>query len=408
MTILPRGVRLEPHREEPLKQGIQELPKPAELWVPLVGCTVLSERLVEPGDWVDKGAPLSAPQRSVPAHAPAAGRIKEIRELPLPLQGTVPCALLVPDWAYEGPEQKPPAQGQQEEVISAAASAGIIDEFDGLPLYKKLKRFRRRGVNLLLANAIDDDPYVASAVAVLREQPQKVADGLAAAARACGAAECRVTASSRKEMKRVHEACPAVEPMPAGERYPARALLKRGLYAKGNTTGFIGVQACAALASFLENGTPQTETVVTVAGDAVPHPYNLRVPVGTPLRELLAFCGVEGTPGACFVGSSITGKRAPDLDAPVTLDTRCLIALQRQPRWRTYPCIGCGSCVRACPRGIRPWEVCDQLSRENPDPLRMVNVQHCIACAACSLACPSGIDFLAQMLRAAEFKKGGE
>ena len=72
----------------------------------------------------------------------------------------------------------------------------------------------------------------------------------------------------------VHEACPAVEPMPAGERYPARALLKRGLYAKGNTTGFIGVQACAALASFLENGTPQTETVVTVAGDAVPHPYN--------------------------------------------------------------------------------------------------------------------------------------
>lgn len=292
MTLFPRGVRLEPHREEPLKQGIQELPKPAELWVPLVGCTVLSERLVEPGDWVDKGAPLSAPQRSVPAHAPAAGRIKEIRELPLPLQGTVPCALLVPDWAYEGPEQKPPAQGQQEEVISAAASAGIIDEFDGLPLYKKLKRFRRRGVNLLLANAIDDDPYVASAVAVLREQPQKVADGLAAAARACGAAECRVTASSRKEMKRVHEACPAVEPMPAGERYPARALLKRGLYAKGNTTGFIGVQACAALASFLENGTPQTETVVTVAGDAVPHPYNLRVPVGTPLRELLAFCGV--------------------------------------------------------------------------------------------------------------------
>ena len=48
------------------------------------------------------------------------------------------------------------------------------------------------------------------------------------------------------------------------------------------------------------------------------------------------------------------------------------------------------------------------LLRGNPDPLRMVNVQHCIACAACSLACPSGIDLVAQMLRAAEFKKGGE
>lgn len=367
-----------------------------------------SECLVEPGDWIEKGTPLSAPQFAAPVYAPAAGSIKEIRERTLAQKGPTTCVLLIPDWSYEFPKRKKPAQGHQEELIAAAAAAGIVDEFDGLPLYKKLKRFRRRGVNLLLGNAIDDDPYVASAVAVLRENPQRVAEGLAAAAKACGAEEWRIAASSRKESKRIHEACPTVEPFPAGERYPAHALLKRELYAKGNTTGFIGVQACAAFADFLEKAVPQTETVVTVNGDAVSTPYNVRVPVGTALRELLGFCGGEGTPGACFVGSSITGKQVSDLDTPVTLDTRCLVALKRAPRWKTFPCIGCGSCARACPRGIRPWAVCDQLSRENPDPLRMVNVQHCIACAACSVACPSGIDLVSQMLRAAEFKKGGE
>lgn len=408
MTLLPRGVRLEPHREEPLKQGIQRLPPPKQLTVPLMGCTVRSERLVESGDWVEKGAPLSAPQFAAPTHAPAAGRIAEIRELELPLQGPTPCAVLIPDWELGLPEQDPPVQAHREELIAIAAVAGIIDEFDGLPLYKKLKRFRRRGVDLLLANAIDDDPYVASAIATLREQPQMVLEGMAAAARACEAKECRVAVSSRKEALRLRSACPEVDPLTAGGRYPARALLKRNLYAQGHKTGFVGAQACAAFAEALRTGVPQTETVVTVGGDAVSSPRNIRVPVGTPLQELLDFCGVDGRPGACFVGSSIIGKRIADLNAPVMLDTRVLIALRRLPRIRTFPCIGCGSCTRACPRGIQPWAVCDQLSRETPDPLRMVNVQHCIACAACSLACPSGIDLVSQVLRAAEYKKGGE
>lgn len=133
-------------------------PQPKQLWVPLVGCTVRSECLVEPGDWIEKGTPLSAPQFAAPVYAPAAGSIKEIRERTLAQKGPTTCVLLIPDWSYEFPERKKPAQGHQEELIAAAAAAGIVDEFDGLPLYKKLKRFRRRGVNLLLGNAIDDDP----------------------------------------------------------------------------------------------------------------------------------------------------------------------------------------------------------------------------------------------------------
>ena len=36
MIGLPRGVRLEPHRDEPLKHEIQGFPQPKQLWVPLV------------------------------------------------------------------------------------------------------------------------------------------------------------------------------------------------------------------------------------------------------------------------------------------------------------------------------------------------------------------------------------
>ena len=115
---LPRGVRLEPHRDEPLKHEIQGFPQPKQLWVPLVGCTVRSECLVEPGDWIEKGTPLSAPQFAAPVYAPAAGSIKEIRERTLAQKGPTTCVLLIPDWSYEFPERKKPAQGHQEELIA--------------------------------------------------------------------------------------------------------------------------------------------------------------------------------------------------------------------------------------------------------------------------------------------------
>ena len=94
-----------------------------------------SECLVEPGDWIEKGTPLSAPQFAAPVYAPAAGSIKEIRERTLAQKGPTTCVLLSPDWSYEFPERKKPAQGHQEELSAAAAAAGIVAEFDGLPLF---------------------------------------------------------------------------------------------------------------------------------------------------------------------------------------------------------------------------------------------------------------------------------
>ncbi|WP_050699400.1 4Fe-4S dicluster domain-containing protein [Anaeromassilibacillus senegalensis] len=407
MTLFPRGVRLEPHRDAPLRQGIQSLPAPQKLLVPLPGCARAADRTVVPGTWVPKNAPLSAPQFAAPAFAPAAGKIEEIQTVNHPLLGETPCAVLIPDWDNPGEEMQPPEHGHREQIIAAAASAGIVDEFDGQPLYKKLKQFRRRGVDLLLANAIDDDPYVSSAIATLRACPDQVLLGLEAAAKACGAADCQIAASSRAEVRllqRTHAtaSCVAVE-----TRYPARAMLKRKLYREGKKTGFIGVQACAALERTLRTGLPQTETLVTVTGDAVLNPFNLRVPLGTPLHSLLDFCGTEQAPGACFIGSSVTGRRVTDLGTPVTADTRCLIALKKAPVPRGFPCIGCGQCARACPKSIVPWAVYEEMSREKPDPLRLTNVQHCIACGACGLACPSEIHLTAAVLRAAEYKGGG-
>ena len=53
----------------------------------------------------------------------------------------------------------------------------------------------------------------------------------------------------------------------------------------------MNIASISFLASYMRTGMPLTLKRVTVDGSAVAEPKNVIVPVGTPIKEVIAFCG---------------------------------------------------------------------------------------------------------------------
>jgi electron transport complex protein RnfC len=169
--------------------------------------------------------------------------------------------------------------------------------------------------------------------------------------------------------------------IPAG-RYPGDV----GIVCQNAGTAF-------AVARLALRGEPLTSRIVTVTGDAVAGPANVEVPIGSPVSELIAFCGgYEGQPVALVHGGSMMGYALTTDSLPVSKATNCLFAAAAQeirrdaPEW---PCIRCGECALACPAQLLPQELLIAARRRDTEGLTALSLEDCIECGCCDVVCPS-------------------
>jgi electron transport complex protein RnfC len=169
----------------------------------------------------------------------------------------------------------------------------------------------------------------------------------------------------------------------------------------------VGTIAC--IAEIFETGLPLIERVVTVTGPGVNKPANLLVPVGTKIRDVLAFCGgIKDNVTEVISGGPMMGGAQPDLDAPVTKGVTGIVVLtEKESHPRTvYPCISCGHCLDACPMFLNP-TLMGQLAQtaRYQEMVDRANLWDCMLCGACSYVCPSNIP-LSQMFGLAKYQLG--
>lgn len=278
-----------------------------------------------------------------------------------------------------------------EDIIEIAKQAKIVDERNGAPLWKNLQKAQEQDVSIVVADAIDDEPYISSQMGILLGLREQAAGGLAAAMKAVGAQE-----GSFAVYKNLSELEIRIPNQIGG--YPVRRI--RGEYPAENRLSdeleltvpyaTFGVCALVHLYRALYEASVQTTCFVTVAGNCVGYPTNLEVSIGITATQVLERCGLVDNPTRVIIGGSMTGLACIDTDATsISPTTKGVLAFKENEKDLHYSCIGCGRCVGACPSYLNPMYIYRLITTEKKYLLGGLGTHRCIGCGTCSYVCPA-------------------
>lgn len=412
-TVSLRGIRVPSLKAPAAGRAVEEVEAVSRVYLPL-SCG--SERRVSLHQYssVLCGQTVAAAKdKNVPPLlSTVSGVYTAKKELSHPVYGEITCLVMdCMDVRRPAPSERADVSAlTAAQIMEIARERAVVDELDGRYLVEKLRDWAAEGCDLLVGDAVEDQPYASAAWAVLGESVESVYEGLVLAARAVGAPSYHL----------------AVQPLPADHRRALRQRLgdddklfiTRGKYPavqytakpKGKTVRRVGVQALLALYRAAAFAEPHTTAVVTVAGDAVAAPRNLRVPFGTPAAELLRRCGLLADPTVLVFGDLMTGKATEDEEMPVLAGVTCVLALATPPRPSADVCAGCGRCVQVCHAGLFPTAIVQRLEKAQNEYVVALHPEQCDNCGACSAVCPAGRDLAAQIATVAKViaEGGGE
>jgi electron transport complex protein RnfC len=134
------------------------------------------------------------------------------------------------------------------------------------------------------------------------------------------------------------------------------------------------------------------DRVITVSGQGIAHPQNVRVRIGTLLSDVIDECGgFIGKPGKIIMGGPMMGISQYTLDVPIIKGTSGILIFQAQDlqEAREENCIRCGKCIDVCPMQLVPSLISVYVENRRFDLADSQGVLDCIECGCCAYVCPS-------------------
>lgn len=423
------GVHPPELKELTAARPIHRLPFPEEVVLPLRQHTGKpAVPLVRVGDRVERGDKIAEADGwvSSPVHASATGRVVEIGLWPHP-DGSYDRAIrieveeyspqaarprLVPDWHGLAPK----------EIVLAIKDAGVVGLGGAaFPTHVKLSPPNEQKIDVLVVNGCECEPYLTTDHRSMVEYPERVHLGIQILMRALGVERAMIGIENNKPdaIEAITRTLPpnsGVTVHPLTVKYPqgAEKMLIAALLGRQVPSGGLpmhvgvivqNVASVQTIGEVFESGLPLVERIVTLTGRGIRNPSNLKVPVGTKIRDLIDACGglTENAREIVF-GGPMMGAAQPNLDAPIVKGTTGVVILGEEECKlpQSYPCIRCGHCVDACPVFLNPQLLGSlALAGRYDEMVERAHLTDCMLCGCCSYVCPSNIP-LSQMFALAK------
>jgi electron transport complex protein RnfC len=383
--------------------------------------------IVTPGQRVRRGECIAEPGAFVSAgvHSPVTGWVRAIARRRYP-GGLFSKAIEIEadPYATQRLEVEGPVDWRflsLDDFVSVVQGSGVVG-LGGASLPAHVKYSLRDGVRIkyLIANGAECEPYLTNDHRVMVERPDALLRGIEILQTRLGAEETIIGIELNKPdaieaLNKLIRPGQPVRVVPLRVKYPqgdSKMMIKSllnievpaGLHAADLGIIVNNVSTIAAIAEWFDAGMPYIDRMVTVSGPGIERPSNLIVPLGTPVREVLRFCGgLTDDTREVIMGGPMMGTPIASLDAPIIKSSSGILAFTgaETARPKEYPCIRCGRCVEACPYFLNPSRLARLARTRMYEEMKRIQVMECVECGSCTYSCPSGIPIV-QLIRTAK------
>lgn len=422
------GLRLRGEKTESTKRGIQDVPIPDHLILPItqhVGDP--AQPIVSNGDRVLKGQCLAQPDGTLgaPIHAPTSGTVLSIEPWPVSRRNGEPAPCIVID--SDGNDEAMPSDGpanrfldqQPEQLLAAILDGGIVGLGGAVfPTAQKLMQARTCDIEYLILNGVECEPYISCDDLLMRERAREIALGAQILMHALEINICYFVVESDKpeailnigevlteiaDDRIILKQVPTIYPS-GGEDQLVQLVTNREVPSGGlpSDVGCLvqNVGTAAAVHDWIVGGEPLISRVTTVTGEGVTNPMNVRARIGTPVADIIAFAGgYTDRAEQLIIGGPMTGRSISTDRVPLVKSMNCILvtstAMAKGPE---MPCIRCGDCAAVCPVQLLPQQLFWYACADNEVKLREFGLTDCIECGCCDLVCPSHIPLTADFI----------
>ena len=406
-----------PHFKNTAESPTVIMPAPRKIVLPMqqhIGapCTPV----VAVGDHVKVGQLIGDSDKpvSAPIHSGVSGKVVEIKPFKMANGATCDCVVIESDGKMEIHESvKPQTVNTPAELTAAARNCGLVGLGGaGFPAHIKLSPSPQHKIDTLIINAAECEPFITSDYRECMESTEDILNGLYLIKQILGIEKVVIGVESNKPkaidtMLRIatdiQDMDDTVKVMKLKSRYPqgAEKVLIYTVTGRklplGKLPADVGcivmnVTSVAVLYRYITTGMPLTTKRITVDGSAIANPQNVNVVIGTPIQDVIDFCGgFKAEPGKILYGGPMMGICVVDTESPVMKQNNAILAFDQADSAEpaSTSCISCGRCVGACPMNLTPAFIESAYNHGNLSETEKLGVNYCIECGSCAFGCPA-------------------